>query len=285
MRAFAPANISCIFQMYEDPDPAKMGSYGLGFTVNDGVTVEVSLTEKTEIFFNGEKIIFPTVETVVKNLISLILPNIPTLKVTITSPLPLGCGFGLSGASALATAYALDDVLHLKKTKLELAKIAHIAEVENKTGLGDVTNQYFGGFLLKTVPSSHFKAQRIPITNIPVYCKYFSEIATNEIIVDKNMKNRINKAGKEALKKVRGILPLGGVSFKQELFAKLISISKEFAENSRLLKDKQVVQTIQEIESRGGHASMIMLGNAVFSDIPFEGARELIISNTPAKVS
>ena len=62
------------------------------------------------------------------------------------SSLPLGYWFGISGASALATAYALNRLLKLKKSNKELAIIAHIAEVESKTGLGDVTNQYYWGF-------------------------------------------------------------------------------------------------------------------------------------------
>ena len=67
------------------------------------------------------------------------------VKVDLTSPLPLGCGFGLSGAASLATAYALNELLHLGKDMETLAMIAHVAEVENRTGLGDVCSQYHGG--------------------------------------------------------------------------------------------------------------------------------------------
>jgi len=37
-----------------------------------------------------------------------------------------------------------------------------------------------------------------------------------------------------------------------------------------------------EIENKNGNASMIMLGNAVFSDIPFLGCRKLRINNKKA---
>ena len=288
-KAFAPGNISCIFQIHEDVDPAKMGSMGLGFTINKGVTVTVETQhlasvqlQKTEIFFNGEKIEFSTVEDVVKK----VTKPIPSggwdkglgshnVKVSLSSPLPLGGGFGLSGASALATAYAINDLFALKKTKLDLAKIAHIAEVENKTGLGDVTNQYFGGCLVKTVPSSEFKVQRIPLENTPVYCKFFSKLSTKSVLSDKESKEKINRAATEALEKVQSLLQ----EKKKIAFSDIISLSKEFAENSGLLTDQQVTQTIQEIESRSGHASMIMLGNGVFSDIPFDGADEFFITS------
>ena len=50
-------------------------------------------------------------------------------------------------------------------SKKELAFIAHVAEVENGTGLGDVINQYYGGFLAKYAPSYKFEAVRLPIKN------------------------------------------------------------------------------------------------------------------------
>ena len=102
--------------------------------------------------------------------------------------MPLGCGFGLSGASALAAAYALNSLLNLKKPKKELAFIAHVAEVENGTGLGDVVNQYFGGFLVKYDSSYKFKIKKMPINNKKVYCKYFSGISTKRVISNNKLK-------------------------------------------------------------------------------------------------
>jgi pantoate kinase len=275
-KAFAPGNISCIFKIHEDPSPAKMGSLGLGFTVNKGVTVEATLYSKTEVYpapnwwgvyFNNKKTNFPTVKNVVKKLI----PKNKKVRINITSDLPLGSGFGLSGACALASAYALNKLLGLKYTNLELAKIAHVAEVEKRTGLGDVVNQYFGGFLLKLKPSSEFIVEKIPLENIPVYCKYFSQLSTKAVLSDPKIKETINQAAIEALGKI-----------KTSSFSDLISISKEFALNSGLLTNKKVISTIKKIEEGGGRASMIMLGNSVFSDTPFSGAVKLRISNTPA---
>ena len=146
-KAFAPANISCIFKIYEHKDPRWMGSYGLGFTLNEGVLVTASMAKRNEVVFNNHSINFPTVKSTVEKLTK------EKIRVYIKTKLPLGCGFGLSGASALATAYAANRLLNLKKTGKELAIIAHTAEVENKTGLGDVVNQYYGGFCFKLKPS------------------------------------------------------------------------------------------------------------------------------------
>jgi pantoate kinase len=275
-KAFAPGNISCIFKIHQHPDPEKMGSYGLGFTVNKGVAVEAVLSPKTEIYFNKKKMNFPTVKSVIKKLI-----RKEKVKINITSDLPLGSGFGLSGASSLAAAYALNHLLDLKHTNLELAKIAHVAEVENRTGLGDVVNQYFGGFLVKLKPSSEFKVEKIPLENTSVYCKYFSQLSTKAVLSNPKIKQTINASATNTLEKVYKLIKQDATTGRIK-FSDLIVISKEFAQKSGLLTNKKVIATIEEIESAGGQASMIMLGNAVFSNIPFEGAEELKISNTPA---
>ena len=57
----------------------------------------------------------------------------------------------------------------------------------------------------------------------------------------------------------------------------IIRISKDFSLESGLLKNKKVKCLIKNIENKGGNASMIMLGNAVFADIPFKGCKKLRI--------
>lgn len=267
-KAFAPANISCIFKVYEHKNPRWMGSYGIGFTLNEGVVVSASKAKRNEVVFNNESINFPTVRNVVEKL------SKENVRVYIKTKLPLGCGFGLSGASALATAYAVNELLGLGKSNKELAIVAHTAEVENKTGLGDVVNQYYGGFCLKLKPSSHFEVKKLHINNADVYCRYFSKISTKSIITNPKLKKRINEAASNAMKKVK--------EMKKIKFNGVIEVSKEFAINSGLLKDKKTIKTIKNIKKNKGYASMIMLGNAVFSDKPFKGAIKMRISDKGA---
>ncbi len=305
-KAFAPGNISCIFVIKKTKNPATSGSLGMGFTVNEGVIATIKLissTKKTSnninkeiksnnekpnnknfnkkiinnkpnqkniIHFNNKKINFPTVNSVIEKLTN------EKVIVNIKSNLPLGCGFGLSGASAIATAYALNKLLKLNKPKKELAMAAHIAEVENATGLGDVVNQHYGGFLVKYKPSYMFKVKKIPIGNKKIYCKCFSGISTKKIISNNKIRNMINNSGISSLGKIKKL------KNKNINLENLIKISKEFSVDSGLLKDKKVIGTIKNIEKNNGNASMIMLGNAVFSDAYFKGSRELIIKDKGA---
>ena len=48
------------------------------------------------------------------------------------------------------------------------------------------------------------------------------------------------------------------------------------------MKNKKVIEIIKKIENKGGNASMIMLGNAVFSDSYFKGSKILIIKDKGA---
>jgi pantoate kinase len=274
-KAFAPGNISCIFVIKKTRSPASSGSLGVGFTVNKGVFVTITKinntkknNQKNKIYYNNKQINLPTINSVIKKLTN------QKVIVSIKSELPLGCGFGITGASALAAAYALNKLLNLKKEKKQLALIAHIAEVENGTGLGDIVNQYYGGFLVKYKSSCKFKAKKLRINSKKIHYKYFSKINTKKIISNKIIKNKINNSGIKALNKIK---KLKNINLKN-----IIKISKEFSVSSGLLKDKKVIETIKNIERKKGNASMIMLGNAVFSDTKFKGSKQLMIKDKSA---
>ncbi|MBI2660938.1 hypothetical protein HYX09_01580 [Candidatus Woesearchaeota archaeon] len=274
-KAFAPANISCIFGIEHHNDPSKCGSTGVGFCLDRGVVVVAIKDKENSVRLNLKNIEFPTVKTVAE-----ILTN-KCARIDIQSVLPLGCGYGLSGASALAAAYALNKLFNLKKSKLDLAIAAHTAEVINGTGLGDIVNQYYGGFCVKLESSANFAAKRLPIAGRKVYCRHLGPIYTKSIIQNEDIKDSINDAAHQAMKKIR---LLAGNPKTSGDFQSIIRISKQFAAESGLLQDRDVASIIANIEKNGGNASMMMLGNAVFSDIPFAGSSEFTISHKGAYV-
>ena len=278
-RAFAPGNISCVFKVIPHADPARMHSLGMGFTITEGVEVIVSEHHETEVLFNGERINFPTVRAVVNRLTQ--NNRIGGVKVDLTSSLPLGCGFGLSGAASLATAYALNEFLAARKDNEALAMIAHIAEVKNRTGLGDVCSQYHGGCLVKLQEGSPLTADRLSIGEQPIYYRYFGPIQTSEVLGNKEQTTRINHAADAAL---RTLQMLTNAKPSDDLFNACFAVSKQFSVESGLLSDTRVIETIRGIEAEGGVASMIMLGNGVFSTHPFRDAIETKLVHNPARL-
>ena len=66
--AFAAGNVSCVFKVIADEDPARMHSLGMGFTVAEGVTATVREAPATAVRFNGREMEFPTVRAVLAKL-------------------------------------------------------------------------------------------------------------------------------------------------------------------------------------------------------------------------
>ena len=271
--AFAPGNVSGIFRIVRDDDPRRMHSLGMGFTVSHGVRATVREAPRTEVSFNGEVFEFATVRHVAEALSS------RPVRISLESELPLSGGFGLSGASALATAFALDAAFGLGLDERTLGMTAHVAEVTNLTGLGDVCGQFRGGCLAKLVPGDPLAAIALPVAEQTVYYRYFSPIRTREIIGDPRRAARINAAADSALADV-GRLAARGVT----VFGDYIAAGRRFSVESDLLRHADVRRIIEEVEAAGGAASMIMLGNAVFSTIAFEGARETRLARHRVRV-
>ncbi len=272
-KAFAPGNVSGVFKIIADEDPAKMHSLGMGFTVADGATVTVAESESTSVHFNGSPIEFATVRSVVAK-----LTGVP-LRVEIETELPLSGGFGLSGASSLATAFAINELLGLGRSENALGMVAHVAEVENLTGLGDVAGQFNGGCLVKLVRGDPLAAVSLPVPEQVVHYRYYSPIDTKSVIGNPAQRQRINTAADAALGALTRLKDRG-----ESEFARYISIAKEFSVQSGLLLDDDVKSAIRECEEIGGTASMIMLGNAVFSNVPFSGAKTTRLAIRRVKV-
>lgn len=230
-----------------------MGSIGVSCTVDKKVTVEIEKSQKTEIYFNKEKIIFLTVSYVIDK-----LANSPVL-VSIKSSLPLGYGFGISGASALAAASALNKLFHLKKTKFDLAKIAHVAEIVNHTGLGSVGTQITGGFLLKRKPGLPVSAVKLPFVGQKLYAVIIGRLLTPSVLKNKKIIQKVNAITDYYLEKLKKNRSLQ--------LADVIDASYEFVSKTGLLTDERLINIINQIRKTGGYATMAILGNVVITDI------------------
>ena len=124
-------------------------------------------------------------------------------------------------------------------------------------------------------------ADRLPITEQPIYYRYFGPIQTSEVLGNREQTIRINRAADAALDVLQ---TLTRAEPNTELFNACFRVSKRFSVESGLLTDARVIETIQQIEADGGVASMIMLGNGVFSTHPFEDAVETKLVHNPARL-
>ncbi|MEM0340288.1 MAG: hypothetical protein QXN05_05905 [Acidilobaceae archaeon] len=122
--ASAPHHVTALFEPSINPsDPLASGSRGVGITVEPRLLV----CEEGEKSVNS---LGPTAKRVVD------LLGVQEIGVKTIRPLPPAVGFAVSGATATALALALGSRLGLSLRRS--LQVAHIAEVVERTGLGDV---------------------------------------------------------------------------------------------------------------------------------------------------
>jgi pantoate kinase len=281
-RAFAPANGSLIFETYEATASHGRGSLGVGFTLEAGVVARVSrlpgsqetdpetVAARSSLLVDGVPWEFPTVRQVVAR-----LAPVP-VQVALRADLPFGCGFGMSGASALATAYALGELFALDQDARALAMVAHEAEVDHATGRGDVGGQCNGGFMVRTRVGAPLDVEWLPIGETPVWCRIFGPISTRDVLRDAATMARVNGAGRAALAQLRAAPSMD--------LDRLLALSRQFANDSGLLTSPRVRSAIADALAAGGQASMVMLGEAVVSSVPIPGAQAYRVVRQPARV-
>ena len=254
--AFAPAHITGFFATIFDPDPVKAGSVGCGLCLEAGVTARVTTSTTgsgARISLNGEPKDLPAVTYVVES-----LPGTGHLGlvVDLTADVPLGYGFGVSGAAALATALVVNTDPGQGLTMEQAAVVAHCADVVNRTGMGDVAGQFTGGLVIRTVVGAPGvgAVEKLPVDNMEVSWVCLGEISTSLVLDDKKTMERINVLGQRALK---AMLKRPGVEH-------FMSLSRDFAFETGLVSPG-AADAIEAVEASGGLASMTMLGDTVFA--------------------
>lgn len=249
--AWAPAHITGFFEIHWHDDPTRAGSRGCGFTLTRGVTTEAKRSNtESQVRLDGRVVEAKTTHSVISSLTDLGIDVHSSLEI------PLGGGMGASGAGALSTALALNELLKLNKTYFELARTAHVAEVLNKTGLGDVTGQTYGGLVLRLEPGAPgiCVVDKIPIRDVEVAYVSLGSLSTDGIIVEPDMIQRINKAGRSAIREI----------VRRPSLEDFMRLSRQFSVETDLISDR-ALDAIEAVEAAGGQASMAMLGDLVFA--------------------
>jgi len=269
-----PHRISGFFEIVDKKNgisidnPEKIGSRGAGFNVS-GVGETVISYEKLEkeeenqctIYINEEKLDKKAETTYfifdyVKKLIDYPI----NVKIEHFFDLPVGCGYGASGSGALGTIFGLNKLLNLNLGNFESGRIAHIAEVVNKTGLGTVCGQLGGGLCVLKEPGYPCTHERLKIPNdLLVICGSFGTIQTKSILTDENLSSNIKRAGKIALNKL----------LLEPNYKNFIKVSFQFVENTHIMevlkleKTKCILNDLWKLDIIG--ASMNQLGRSVYA--------------------
>ena len=252
MKAFCPGHVTGFFAIEDVATmPEKKGSRGAGFCVELGAVAEVFPADETEIFF-GEQ---PADAPVTRRALELLAPG-RHVTARIDHRAPMGQGFGMSAAGTFAACLAAAVELNIPDPKYAALRATHIAEVENKTGLGDAVAQSVGGFVHRLEPGipPHGELERLGFSQQEVvFCILGPPIKTSEVLADFESRDRIRDSGNICLRDFENVPG----------FDEFINISWMFARDTGLATEKMA--TVMENLNGIGGGSMVMLGNNIFA--------------------
>jgi len=279
-QAFCPAGISSFFEICDrDPsgvlirDPERIGARGGGFVINKGILTEVNIVEakekRVQVFINGKP--SPEAETT-KTVVDILLEKVGgvyDVKVSHRVEVPIGAGFGSSAAGALGTALALSKALSINLTYNQMGRIAHVAEVKCRTGLGTVGPLMLGGCIVTVEPGAPGYAliDRIPVSSDHrIVVGFYRPVSTKEVLSSQEKRMVINEWGRRTVDKI-----LADPSLENFMHA-----SKEFAMQTGFMSDR-VRRLILAAEKAGAiGAAQNMVGEAVHALVTVDKAEKVV---------
>lgn len=279
-KAFSPAGISSFFEICDQTpdgrpmrDLERVGARGGGFGLKKGVFTEVNVAESRakniKIFINGRHA--PEAETT-QTVVDMLLERVDKqygVEVKHTVEVPIGAGFGASAGGAVGTALALCKALNLNLTYREIGRIAHLAEVKCKTGLGTVSGIMLGGCVLVLEPGApdNGAVDRIPIQpDYHIVAGVFQPRLTSEFLRSTKKRSIINKIGRKTLERI----------LAEPSLDNFMRSCREFAEETRLATNRvrKLMTAAEEAGAVG--AAQNMLGEAVHALVERDKVKNVI---------
>ncbi len=256
--AFCPAHVTGFFKAEIDRErPENTGSLGAGFSIRDGVTTTVSIREgdsgynvSMEGFHAGDTKVS---EFVIREFLK-IKRDIGFVDVRHEIGVPVGYGLGCSGAVALSLALALDEALYTNLPREEIGRIAHVAEVSCRTGLGDVLASYHGGFEIRTRPGAPGIGivDRIESANISGVMICLAPVSTTDFLRDRLPE--INGLGGTMVNKLKETRDVNQFQ----------DMSLEFADYIDVITPR-MRNIVRDLHSNGIRCGIALFGQTIFA--------------------
>jgi pantoate kinase len=273
-RAFSPCHITGFFQIFDDStNPLYVGSRGAGVSLGQGikttVTVRKALQNSVEIKING---VTDSAE-VSKQVVNAVFGKLEKgdcYDITIDHrvSVPIGAGFGTSGAGALSLALALNEAFGLGMTRVQAAQMAHAAEVECKTGLGTVIAETFGGVEVRTKQGAPGIGEiiQVPVSkSTMVVSLSFGPLSTKKSLANPVTRERVNRFGGDLVDELAEKPNLVG----------FLESSRQFAEHVGLITER-VRRVLKATDAAGFTCSMPMFGESVFTLVERDSLEEIV---------
>ncbi len=180
---------------------------------------------------------------------------------------PLGAGFGSSGGGAISLAVSLNEAMEAGLTFLEAAQIAHISEIECKTGLGTVFAAIDGGFgVLVNAGGPGFGEGLFYENpeNLSVVYLHFGPMDTRRALSDSEIRGRINSLGGKYVDIIKEDL-------RPDLFMELAGKFTDYVN----IKTPRLSKILDDAKVESIPCAMAMFGEVAFSLVYREEAEDV----------
>ncbi|UCF45120.1 MAG: hypothetical protein JSW44_00310 [Candidatus Bathyarchaeota archaeon] len=278
--AFSPAGISSFFEICDKKEDGKpiadlerVGARGGGFGIRKGVLTEISISEakanRIRVYINGK--LAPEAETTRTVSQMLLSKSGKSCDVAINHEVdvPIGAGFGSSAAGALTAGLALSKALDLPLTYNQIGRIAHVAEVQCKTGLGTVGPLMLGGCILTVEPGAPGISiiDRIPLSDdYAIVAGVFGSTPKKQVLASAEKRRKVNHWGRKTLEAI----------LAEPSVENFMACCLDFAEKAGFMTTR-VGQLVKLAEKAGAiGAAQNMVGEAVHALALEENAGKIV---------
>jgi pantoate kinase len=266
MSAFAPGHITGLFvPELGARDPRGRGSRGAGIVLELGVTAEASwdpagprrVTVAADV--PGP---LPISDEVARRLVA---ERAGRFTVRLTHQLPVGQGFGMSAAGAVATGLAVADLVRLPRQRA--LEVAHLADLFGGGGLGGVAAILGGGLEVRLRPGvpPYGRVRHRPFPRTLLVGVVGRPIPSPRILRDPRLLRRISAAAADLPTGAPGPTPV-----------EFLSASERFTDATGLAS-AVLNRTLRAVRTHGGWAAQAMFGNSFFAVPRTKGARTRIL--------
>ena len=163
---------------------------------------------------------------------------------------------------------ALNEVLKTGLTQVDAAQIAHIAEIECKTGLGSVFAAYNGGFGVLYEPGAPGIGKGILMedtSDLAVVYVYYGPIHTKEALSNPNLIRKINQLGRTYVDEL----------YRELTAERFMHYSRRFTEHIGLAT-RRIRSLFKHMDHYGITFTMANFGEVAFSILYKERAEEAV---------
>ena len=250
-----PGAITGLFCIVRAPGGGIAGTTGLGVCIDEGVTVRMNARPSPsgvlDVTSNGAPAEIPVLSYLTRGACSHIC-NMYEISLSIDTNLPIGAGFGVSGATALGAALCLSQLAPDGGAPVQWA---YDADVSTGGGYGDIVTQAHGGISLRREPGLYGAVAHIPPQGRVVVSGSFGPLSTRDILSDDVAAARITAAGSTYM---------GAISAASGI-REIMSLCNAFSQRCGLMTPRladavDAVTAVHDVP-----ASMVMLGESLFT--------------------